>query len=335
MTRCLSRSAHWILALAVVGCSASDDRKPVVAADLVSASGTFSPTSGELDVAVSPRDDEGKFAGTTLPDSAFSFANVTMKPQNSSSTPTAIQMHVSGVDVFEADSAKGLTGVVVFDSSGSMSTNDPAAAGRKAGGDAIIDIVKPTDELSIIDFGAGTTSGLGSSRLLQDFTSDHTKLTAALKSLTESGDTPLYGSLLDALDLLDAKTHEPSVIVVLTDGQASDSGLDTVIAQAKAQHVQIYAVGLGSSLSFDELTELGQQTGGGAITATDAKELQSRFAGIGLGVSAGRVVVHGTGTYPALTYTGTYEVAGTLVTDDPAGDAPIRTPFQFLTTVSN
>lgn len=124
------------------------------------------------------------------------------------------------------------------------------------------------------------------------------------------------------------------MIVVLTDGQASDGELfQAVIDQAKEQKVQVHAVGLGTSLSFAELTRLGRYTGGGATTAVDAAQLGERFAGIGLGVSSGRVVVRGEGRYENLPAASVYEVRGTLVTH--GDDGSTRTPFGFLTALSD
>jgi len=319
-----------LFALAASACTVTNEdgeKRPVVGADLVSASGTLGEKSGELQIAVSPRDADGSFVGAGLPESAFSFESVTIGPQGSAA-PRAVQASVTGISVVEADES-GVQGVVVFDSSGSMSTNDPNATGRLAGGQAIVDTLRPQDEFAILDFGAGRDTQFRASRLLQDFTSDHDSLKAALSSLTESGDTPLYSSLLDALDLLKEKAGTSGTIVVLTDGQASDSGLTTVIDQANAQNVHIYALGLGMNLGFADLTRLGHETGGGSITAKDAQQLRDRFGGIGLGVSAGKVVVHGMATYDTLPAAALYEVTGVLVTND--SDNPIQTPFQFLT----
>lgn len=332
LSRFLAPAAALLLASACSGSNDSSTRHlPLDSAKLVSSSGKFGLTKGELDVAVSPRDKEGNFIGTDLPKSAFSFNNVKIKRQSSTTAPEiSVDTEVTDIEVREPKAGGALTGVVVFDSSGSMSGNDPGRVGRKAGGEAVFSLVGESDEVAVLDFGAGKDNMLQSSRLLQDFTNDQSLLVASLDKLKDSGGTPLYGSLLDALGLLEAKQEKGGSIIVLTDGQSSSdtAKVDEVIAQATAQEVPVFAIGLGDTLSFDELERLGNETGGALATATQASSLGDVFDGIGTGVSSGRVIVHGEGTYDALTVNTVYKVTGELVTED--GAESVTTPFEFL-----
>lgn len=336
LTRLLAPATALLL---MTGCfdddKKSEKRQPIDSAKLVSASGSFTLTKGELEVSVSPRDAAGNFIGVGLGEERFSFENVTIKRQGGSTTammPQDVVTTVTGIEVREPVDNGSLTSVVVFDSSGSMSSNDPRKEGRLAGGAAIFDQVSSDDELAVLDFGAGKDNMLKQSRLLQDFTNDRALLDAALGKLVNSGGTPLYGSLLDALGVLAKKREKGGSIIVLTDGQSSgDSAkVDDVITAAKAQQVPVYAIGLGEDLSFDELARLGSETGGALATASQASSLGDAFDGIGIGVQSGRVIVHGEGTYAALTLGTIYKVEGDLVTDDPASDELVVTPFEFL-----
>jgi Mg-chelatase subunit ChlD len=238
---------------------------------------------------------------------------------------------VTEVDAIAPAPGESVTSIVVFDSSGSMSGNDPAAAGRRAAGTAYFGSRGERDRTAVIDFGAGTSHSLGTSRLLQPFTDDKESLMESLDALVDSGGTPLYGSLVDALDLLDEELPSGGTIVVLTDGQSSDAGLDLVIGRALERGTEIYAVGLGSTLGFGDLIELGQQTGGGMIRADNASALSATFRGISDGVSVGRVIVHGASQFDALPSGTLFQVTGSLLTDTP--DGAIVTDFEFMTTL--
>jgi Mg-chelatase subunit ChlD len=206
------------------GCDDEEQRAKVEEAVLVGASGRFFADRGELRIDVSPKDEDGNFVGQGLPKKAFSFENVVMTPLDRPGAEVAIAAQVKRVDSVEADPDAALRAVVLFDSSGSMDRNDPQAMGRRLGGTALFDVLGPEDEVAVLDFGAGSTGELQDSRVLQDFTGDRTLLDASLDQLTEQGGTPLYKSILEALDILAARndTRDP-VLVVLTDGAADDN----------------------------------------------------------------------------------------------------------------
>lgn len=301
-----------------------DDVQPV------SASGDFDERGGVLEVAVSPTDAEGNFIGSGLSAEHFEFIGLTMTPETGlASIP--LTTTVESVVVDEPNPAASMTAVVVFDSSGSMASSDPGAIGRRAGAQAFFRELDVTDSVAVLDFGAGVTATLGASRLLQDFTSDPALLEASLGQLTESGGTPLYDSLIDAVGLLEAR-GPGGVIVVLTDGQDGNSlaSPSTVIGQAVPRGVQIFAVGLGDALGFAELRALGNDTGGAFVEASDAMALEQTFMGISAGIKVGRVTVIGRASYPPMSIPplGRYEVQGTLRTL-----ATFQTPFQFTVDV--
>lgn len=296
--------------------------------DPVGASGDFTTTSGEFEVAVSPQDSAGNFIGTGLPQSAFGFQDVIMVPEAGGAT-VQVTATVTGIDVIEPSGGQGqpITAIVIFDSSGSMSDNDPGAVGRSAAGQAFFDVLRSSDEVAVLDFGAGVDSGLTDSRLLQDFTSDRNLLDAALAQLTESGGTPLWESILDGLSLLSNRLGTGGALVVLTDGEADDFNLSTVISQATAQDVPVYPIGLGQNLDFTQLRDAANQTGGSFAEAGDSSALAAVFQGIGTGITVGKVTVFGQGTYTNIPL-GRYSVQGDLVTSG------FVTPFQFTVDVT-
>ena len=143
--------------------------------------------------------------------------------------------------------------------------------------------------------------------------------------------TPLYDSLLDALDLFaQMPTSSNPAVVVLTDGedtQSSNTHLN-VIQQAQIQSIPIFTIGLGRGIGFPSLQNIARETGGTFVEAVDADALVRLFQAIGVGIVAGRVVVSGEGLFdPPLTNTGAYIVSGTLVTA--LGGQSFNTPFSF------
>ncbi|MFT3925888.1 MAG: VWA domain-containing protein [Myxococcales bacterium] len=321
----------------VFGAACDENDQPtaeVKEAVLVGASGHFYANQGDLRIDVSPKDAKGNFVGQHLPKSAFSFANVTMQSlDDDKAAPIAVNAQVKQVDTIEADPDAALRAVMIFDSSGSMADNDPEGMGRRLGGKALFDVLRPNDQVSVLDFGPSSTPPLDYSRVLQDFTNDRTLLDASLNSLTEDGGTPLYESILEGLDLLIAKQDSSiPALVVLTDGIADDDNdFQDVIEKAQNNHIPIYAIGLGKQLDYRQLTELTEQTGGSFIEASDAMGLEHAFAGVSSGIRLGAVTVTGEGMYVLTDPDSRYRISGNLITTTNVNGKKedITTPFTF------
>jgi Mg-chelatase subunit ChlD len=329
--------AFWMTSFALMGCP-SDGGNSATATifedpGLVSATGEFTATTGELAISVSPTDADGNFVGQGLPASAFAFEDVTIAPTYAPAMTTDVATAVTGTELNEPDPTMSFAGAVIFDSSGSMASNDPGAVGRRAGGQALFDVLRDNDELAVLDFGAGSTAPFRETRIIQDFTSDRMLLDASLDELQSSGGTPLFASIIEGLSLLEDRSIQAPSLVVLTDGQASDANLlEQAIADAQSLSVPIYAIGLGQSLDYSLLTRLANETSGGFIEASDAMALEQAFAGVSSGLRLGSVVVRGEGTYMLPNPYGMYRVSGTLVTTDARGTR-FETPFSLTTEI--
>ena len=288
---------------------------------LVSASGSFRANDGEFEVAVSPQDSKGNFVGEDLPPTSFAFENVIMTSQ-ATGQQVSLSAKTTGMQV-DLPISSYLTAVVLLDTSGSMRENDPLGNGRRDGADAFFAKLGGRDEVAVLDF-----PGTGTSRMLQDFTSDQTLLRAAVSSLADSGGTPLYHAVLDGLDLLELRIGGGGALIVLTDGIADGgSPVTQAVSQAQTQQTPVFAVGLGANIDFTELRNVGQDTGGAFAEAGNAQDLAQVFGRIATGITVGRVTVFGSGQFNSLDY-GRYEVKGTLVTRYP--EAPdVETPFSF------
>lgn len=105
----------------------------------------------------------------------------------------------------------------------------------------------------------GISSGV---RILQDFASDKTLLTNAIRQIKPAGRTPLYAAIYTALRELEKvrRTYETprrQAVVVLSDGQdtASGFGFDDLMENVRRQAVPIYTIAPRSSATIKALRE--------------------------------------------------------------------------------
>ncbi len=292
--------------------------------------GKFTTTEATFTLSVSPKDEKGRLVQSGVSESNFSFRDVTA---SLASAPGEVvsnaTVRVVDVDVVAPRSAKDKTVALVLDSSGSMTDNDPRRLRVEAAA-KLISLLKGKDKAAVLDFGAGADVGRRAARLLQDVTADKTLLTAALGQVSESGRTPLFDGLLDAMDIISGGATTNATVVVLTDGEenASKSAFDDVVQQALALGVPVFTVGLGPEADTAGLQALAGETGGTYASAADAEALNGVFRSIGFGIVEGRVVVTGQGAFHAtLPSDGDYLISGTLETK--LGKETFQTLFSF------
>lgn len=93
-------------------------------------------------------------------------------------------------------------------------------------------------------------------RLVQDLTSDRTKLSRALLEARPMGGTSLYDAVLASLDRVARGRHEKRVILLVTDGSDTASGrtLDDALDAVQESRVLVYGLGIDRT-QFGEPTE--------------------------------------------------------------------------------
>ncbi len=296
--------------------------------------GVFTTDGGSFEISVSPVDSNGDllFEGLTVDNFSFSPIQVTalaapdVPVANGMATPDSIETILPG------DPSAGVNVAVLLDSSGSMDWNDPTRQ-RVLAAKALVDILRPEDKAAVLDFGTGATNGFSETRLLQSFTSDHDLLHQAIDRVKADGGTPMYESLGETISFIQATGLPNLALLVLTDGEAnSDVLFDDVVASAQAIGLPLFTVGLGTDVDFTQLQALAVQTGGTFASAVDAAGLQTLFESLGVAVSAGRIIVHASGTFdPALQNVGQYAISGELRTK--ISGLTIPTPFDFVVEV--
>lgn len=292
--------------------------------------GIFTTDGGTFQISVSPVDENGDLLYENLTVNNFSFSPIQVAPLASPDTPVAFGTATpdSIESVLPGEPGKGVNVAIVLDSSGSMSWNDSNRE-RVIAAKSLVDMLGVNDRAAIFDFGAGSTSSFTDTRLLQEFTADHTLLYQAIDQVVADGGTPMYESLYETIDYIYGVGLSNLALVVLTDGEAnSDDLFDEVVANAQDTGVPIFAVGLGYEVDFTQLQALASQTGGTFAAANDALGLQNLFESIGVAVSAGRLIVHASGGFaPAIQTVGPYIISGELRTK--ISGLTIPTPFDF------
>lgn len=135
-----------------------------------------------------------------------------------------------------------------------------------------------SEEIGIVTFN-------GASQVLSKPTAARAGLERALKHPPAlAGGTHIYDALGRALTILDRRGASAGAIVLLSDGAdtGSVSKVDDVIQRARAAHVRVFTVGLGSS-TFDPrpLQSIAARTGGSFRRARSTSDLEVIYAGLG------------------------------------------------------
>jgi Ca-activated chloride channel family protein len=174
---------------------------------------------------------------------------------------------------------------LLFDASGSM--DDKLRTSRKAAMQ-FLDTMNPQDEAFLIRFGDHP-------ELEQEFTHRMDQIQTKLAAIQPGGLTALLDAAEMALHQMKKATNSRKAILIVSDGgdnnsKYSPSQIQSLVREAD---VQVYAMGVFEptifpSLSKEEvsgpklLSELAEQTGGRAFTASDPNDLPSVAARIGI-----------------------------------------------------
>ena len=159
--------------------------------------------------------------------------------------------------------------VLVIDSSGSMTSNDPANL-RLTAARQFIQAMKATDRTAVVDFDGGARAAIGLS-------SNQTAISTAIGTIDSSGSTNIGAGVSAALNILrtGSDSSKLQAIFLLTDGDGSyDTALTT---QAAAVGIRIFTVGLTGAVNDTLLTSIAVGTGGGYKKLADASGLVGLF----------------------------------------------------------
>jgi Ca-activated chloride channel family protein len=129
---------------------------------------------------------------------------------------------------------------IVLDTSGSMEgdkmTNAKGAVRR-----FLDELLGPQDEVFLIKFDSRVN-------LLSEWTENRAAVSRIVGSIRPAGGTALYDAMSDAVPLGEQGTRRKKALVLISDGNDSDSStdVDTVQRQIRESELLVYAVGLDS-----------------------------------------------------------------------------------------
>jgi Ca-activated chloride channel family protein len=130
---------------------------------------------------------------------------------------------------------------IVLDSSGSMDGEKMSKA-QDAVRRFLDELLGPQDEVFLMRFDSRV-------KVLSDWTEDRAAVSRMVRSIRPTGGTALYDAMSDAVPLGDQGTRRKKALVLLSDGNDSDSSTDvnTVQRQIRESELLVYAVGIDSA----------------------------------------------------------------------------------------
>jgi VWFA-related protein len=172
-----------------------------------------------------------------------------------------------------------ITTLLVMDVSDSMNSSNKLDSAKRAA-HQFIEQMRPEDQAGIVTFNTQVHT-------VQEVTSDHAALNAAIDGLSASSNTAMYDALMVAVDQLEG-VEGRKAIIVLTDGldNSSSAHADDVVGRIGAAGFSISTVGLGepgvttNDTGIDEpaLQDLAARAGGVYGYAEDADALARLYS---------------------------------------------------------
>ncbi|HVX30808.1 MAG TPA: VWA domain-containing protein [Nitrolancea sp.] len=179
------------------------------------------------------------------------------------------QQSVESGDALQATTTP-LTVMLVLDTSLSMAESGKIQSAKDAA-TAFVNQMRPIDRVGLIQFDSEFS-------LRSPFTSDHAALVNKIEQLTPQGNTRIYDALYLALQQTKAASGSKA-IVVLTDGQDTESAIDLVHALALVHDsgIRVYTIGIGSDIDANALDQIAAESGGRSYSAPTAEDIGYTF----------------------------------------------------------
>ncbi len=179
------------------------------------------------------------------------------------------QQSVDSGDALQATTTP-LTVMLVLDTSLSMAESGKIQSAQEAA-TAFVNQMRPIDRVGLIQFDSEFS-------LRSPFTSDHGALINKIEQLTPQGNTRIYDALYLALQQTKAADGSKA-IVLMTDGQDTESAIDLVHALALVHDsgIRVYTIGIGSDIDANALDQIAAESGGRSYSAPTAQDIGYAF----------------------------------------------------------
>ncbi len=163
--------------------------------------------------------------------------------------------------------------VLVIDSSGSM-LGEPLSKAQAAAV-TFVNKLNPIDTAAVISFADKT-------QVVQRFTGNKQELVAAINGMQAAGETAFHDGVLQAAQTAAGEKDGRRIVVALTDGEDTKSTATLLDAISALQHngVPAFTVALGHNVQLEGLERLATSTGGVALFAPSAADLEAAFSNI-------------------------------------------------------
>ena len=178
----------------------------------------------------------------------------------------------------EEDSTASISIVLLMDYSGSITVERDNVTDMENAAINFVEQLGTNDEAEIIKYATAI-------EVTQAFTSDTDLLVAAIQSTPDVGEhTALYDAVTKAAQDIAGSTKQRQAIIIITDGiddngdgePQSDSDLDGAIAEANANDIPVFTIGL-SNADVTVLQQLSDETGGTYSESTTSDNLTTIY----------------------------------------------------------
>jgi VWFA-related protein len=160
---------------------------------------------------------------------------------------------------------------ILLDTSGSMRLKLDTATDAV---DRFVRTIHPDDDIFLMSFDSEP-------HLLQDFTSDRSRLRKALRYAESEGGTALYDALAAAINKVKKGANNKRAILLITDGQdtVSESSFAEVRQRIRESELLVYSLGIFPTSDFTSFNGRGRYGGVGSVDMNLLKTLASDSGG--------------------------------------------------------
>ncbi|MBL0419639.1 VWA domain-containing protein [Ramlibacter sp. AW1] len=223
---------------------------------------------------------DGTFRAPTPADLQFSSTTWRNPDTGATSTQTFDVQSVDCGTSAQTFPKGNYSAMMLFDRSGSMSSNDPGDLSLQAG-QVFADAMTAADEAAVAAFPTSASNNRPSEfNIYTGFTADVGRIKSAVRSIGgPDGGTPLYSSIMSSLSYTSSQGGKANkAVLAFTDGQNNEGAAteNDVISESKRLQIPVFPVGLKEG-DNGALAQIAKETGGSFFFASEAQQLFAAY----------------------------------------------------------